>query len=147
MHPPQIIAKVLLPEALPGLVAGVMVTFVSLIGYSAMAGVIGGGGLGDHGDPVRLSTLPVGRHDGGGRRADRAGASQCKALATGPSGACRIVKPQSKEDAAIMKFNVIKAFVALGLAAGLAATPAAFAQDKPLKVGVTGARMRKSWKS
>lgn len=45
--PAQIIAKVLLPEALPGLVAGVMVTFVSLIGYSAMAGVIGGGGLGD----------------------------------------------------------------------------------------------------
>lgn len=45
--PMQIIAKVLLPEALPGLVAGVMVTFVSLIGYSAMAGVIGGGGLGD----------------------------------------------------------------------------------------------------
>lgn len=45
--PGQIIAKVLLPEALPGLVAGVMVTFVSLIGYSAMAGVIGGGGLGD----------------------------------------------------------------------------------------------------
>ncbi|CAM3771779.1 methionine ABC transporter permease [Bordetella sputigena] len=45
--PAQIIMKVLLPEALPGLVAGVMVTFVSLIGYSAMAGVIGGGGLGD----------------------------------------------------------------------------------------------------
>ncbi|ANN68320.1 methionine ABC transporter permease [Bordetella bronchialis] len=45
--PAQIIAKVLLPEALPGLVAGIMVTFVSLIGYSAMAGVIGGGGLGD----------------------------------------------------------------------------------------------------
>ncbi|OZI62156.1 methionine ABC transporter permease [Bordetella genomosp. 11] len=45
--PAQIIAKVLLPEALPGLVAGVMVTIVSLIGYSAMAGVIGGGGLGD----------------------------------------------------------------------------------------------------
>ncbi|HTJ98391.1 MAG TPA: methionine ABC transporter permease [Bordetella sp.] len=45
--PAQIIVKVLLPEALPGLVAGVMVTLVSLIGYSAMAGVIGGGGLGD----------------------------------------------------------------------------------------------------
>lgn len=45
--PAQIIAKVLLPEAPPGLVAGIMVTFVSLIGYSAMAGVIGGGGLGD----------------------------------------------------------------------------------------------------
>ncbi|OZI20091.1 DL-methionine transporter permease subunit [Bordetella genomosp. 9] len=45
--PAQIIMKVLLPEALPGLVAGVMVTIVSLIGYSAMAGTIGGGGLGD----------------------------------------------------------------------------------------------------
>lgn len=47
--PFQIISKVLLPEALPGLVAGFTVTFVSLIGYSAMAGAIGGGGLGDLG--------------------------------------------------------------------------------------------------
>ncbi|WP_459616986.1 methionine ABC transporter permease [Bordetella sp. 2513F-2] len=47
--PLQIIAKVLLPESLPGLVAGVIVTLVSLIGYSAMAGAIGGGGLGDLG--------------------------------------------------------------------------------------------------
>jgi D-methionine transport system permease protein len=45
--PAQIIWKVLLPEALPGLVAASIVTLVSLIGYSAMAGVIGGGGLGD----------------------------------------------------------------------------------------------------
>jgi D-methionine transport system permease protein len=42
-----IVMKVLLPEALPGLVAGLTVTIVALIGYSAMAGVIGGGGLGD----------------------------------------------------------------------------------------------------
>lgn len=47
--PMQIIAKVLLPEALPGLVAATIVTIVSLIGYSAMAGAIGGGGLGDMG--------------------------------------------------------------------------------------------------
>ncbi|MDQ8034121.1 DL-methionine transporter permease subunit [Bordetella genomosp. 1] len=47
--PMQIIAKVLLPEALPGLVAATIVTIVSLIGYSAMAGAIGGGGLGDLG--------------------------------------------------------------------------------------------------
>jgi len=47
--PAQIIRKVLLPEALPGLVAGATVTLVSLIGYSAMAGAIGGGGLGDLG--------------------------------------------------------------------------------------------------
>ncbi|OZI37782.1 DL-methionine transporter permease subunit [Bordetella genomosp. 10] len=47
--PLQIILKVLLPEALPGLVAATIVTVVSLIGYSAMAGAIGGGGLGDMG--------------------------------------------------------------------------------------------------
>ena len=39
--------QVLLPEALPGLIAATIVTVVSLIGYSAMAGAIGGGGLGD----------------------------------------------------------------------------------------------------
>ncbi|MEU0569291.1 methionine ABC transporter permease [Nonomuraea sp. NPDC005983] len=42
-----IVRKVLLPEALPGLIAGLTVTVVALIGYSAMAGTIGGGGLGD----------------------------------------------------------------------------------------------------
>ena len=45
----QIVFKVLLPEALPGIVAGVTITLVSLTGYSAMAGAIGGGGLGDLG--------------------------------------------------------------------------------------------------
>ncbi|MGI4813478.1 MAG: methionine ABC transporter permease [Janthinobacterium lividum] len=45
----QIVRKVLLPEALPGIVAGLTITFVSLVGYSAMAGAIGGGGLGDLG--------------------------------------------------------------------------------------------------
>lgn len=45
----QIIFKVLLPEALPGIIAGQTVTLVSLIGYSAMAGTVGGGGLGDLG--------------------------------------------------------------------------------------------------
>ncbi|MER7166555.1 methionine ABC transporter permease [Micromonospora sp. NPDC000207] len=43
----QIVGKVLLREARPGLVAGLTLTMVALIGYSAMAGVIGGGGLGD----------------------------------------------------------------------------------------------------
>lgn len=47
--PFQIIVKVLLPESLPGLVAATIVTIISLIGYSAMAGAIGGGGLGDVG--------------------------------------------------------------------------------------------------
>ncbi|GAA3446107.1 methionine ABC transporter permease [Planomonospora venezuelensis] len=42
-----IVGKVLLPEARSGLVAGLTVTVVALISYSAMAGVIGGGGLGD----------------------------------------------------------------------------------------------------
>lgn len=47
--PLQIVIKVLLPEALPGIVAGLTITLVSLIGYSAMAGAVGGGGLGDIG--------------------------------------------------------------------------------------------------
>lgn len=46
---PQIVFKVLLPEAVPGIVAGLTITLVSLTGYSAMAGAIGGGGLGDLG--------------------------------------------------------------------------------------------------
>jgi D-methionine transport system permease protein len=45
----QIVAKVLVPEALPGLIAAVTVALVSLVGFSAMAGAIGGGGLGDLG--------------------------------------------------------------------------------------------------
>ena len=45
----QIVFKVLLPEALPGIVAALTITLVSLTGYSAMAGAIGGGGLGDLG--------------------------------------------------------------------------------------------------
>jgi len=43
----HVILTVLLPEALPALVAGVTLTLVMLIGFSSMAGVIGGGGLGD----------------------------------------------------------------------------------------------------
>ena len=45
----QIVRKVLVPEALHGLVAAVTVPLVSLVGYSAMAGAVGGGGLGDLG--------------------------------------------------------------------------------------------------
>lgn len=45
--PFQIIRKVLLPEALPTIIDNVTVLIVNLIGYSAMAGAIGGGGLGD----------------------------------------------------------------------------------------------------
>jgi D-methionine transport system permease protein len=42
----QIIVKVLIPEALPALVSGLALTIINLIGYSATAGVVGGGGLG-----------------------------------------------------------------------------------------------------
>ena len=45
--PGQIIWKVLIPESLPSLVLGVTITIISLIGYSAMAGTVGAGGLGD----------------------------------------------------------------------------------------------------
>ncbi|MCL2407725.1 MAG: ABC transporter permease [Defluviitaleaceae bacterium] len=44
--PLQIIFRVLLPEAAPGLVLGVTLTVINLISFSAMAGLIGGGGLG-----------------------------------------------------------------------------------------------------
>ncbi len=44
--PWQIILKVLLPEALPSLVLGITTTIINLVGYSAMAGTMGGGGLG-----------------------------------------------------------------------------------------------------
>ncbi|WP_019122488.1 methionine ABC transporter permease [Brevibacillus massiliensis] len=43
----QIIWRVLLPESRPGLIAGITITTVTLVSYTAMSGVIGGGGLGD----------------------------------------------------------------------------------------------------
>jgi len=45
--PWMIIRDVLLSESLPGLIRGLTITAVSLIGYSAMAGIVGGGGIGD----------------------------------------------------------------------------------------------------
>lgn len=62
----QIIHKVLIPEALPGIVLGVTLTIINLIGYSAMAGLIGGGGLGKIADqygykryntPIMIATI------------------------------------------------------------------------------------------
>jgi D-methionine transport system permease protein len=47
--PLQIVRKVLLPEALPALTLALTLTLVSLLGYSAMVGAVGGGGLGDLG--------------------------------------------------------------------------------------------------
>ena len=43
----QIVKKVLLPESMPSLLNGVLVSATTILGYSAMAGFIGGGGLGD----------------------------------------------------------------------------------------------------
>ncbi|GAA2135423.1 MetQ/NlpA family ABC transporter substrate-binding protein [Streptomyces synnematoformans] len=42
-----VVVKALLPQALPSLVAGLTTTVIALVGYSAMAGAVGGGGLGD----------------------------------------------------------------------------------------------------
>ena len=47
--PLQIVSRVLLPEARAGLINGMTITLVTLVSYSAMAGAIGGGGLGDLG--------------------------------------------------------------------------------------------------
>ncbi|MCE0557652.1 MULTISPECIES: methionine ABC transporter permease [unclassified Motilimonas] len=47
--PLQIICKVCLPEALPGIINSITITLVTLVNYSAMAGAVGGGGLGDVG--------------------------------------------------------------------------------------------------
>lgn len=43
----QIILKVLIPEALPAILSGITVTAIMLVGYTALAGLIGAGGLGD----------------------------------------------------------------------------------------------------
>ncbi len=45
--PTQIISKVLLPEAMPGIISQLTTVIIALVGESAMAGAIGGGGLGD----------------------------------------------------------------------------------------------------
>lgn len=64
----QIVRKVYLPESLPSILSGVTVTLVALISYSAMAGVVGGGGLGSmaiiygynqYNTPVMLVTTAV----------------------------------------------------------------------------------------
>lgn len=43
----QIVTRALLPEAMPGIIAGATVTVIALVSYTAMAGVVGAGGLGD----------------------------------------------------------------------------------------------------
>ena len=58
----QIIWGVMIKEAMPSLVLNWAVVAINLLGYSAMAGVVGGGGLGDL-DKIRLQPLPDGRND------------------------------------------------------------------------------------
>lgn len=62
----QIVYKVLVPEAMPGIVNGITLTIINLIGYSAMAGMVGGGGLGKVADqygykgyngPIMVATI------------------------------------------------------------------------------------------
>lgn len=43
----QIIFKVMLKESIPSIISGITLTLITIVGYSAMAGVVGGGGLGD----------------------------------------------------------------------------------------------------
>lgn len=43
----QIVTRALLPEAMPGIIAGATVTAIALVSYTAMAGLVGAGGLGD----------------------------------------------------------------------------------------------------
>jgi len=45
--PFQIICKVMIPEAVPSLIVGAAIATTTILGYSAMAGIVGGGGLGD----------------------------------------------------------------------------------------------------
>ncbi|HDF2329630.1 TPA: methionine ABC transporter permease MetI [Morganella morganii] len=47
--PLQIVSKILLPEALPGLINAATITLITLVGYSAMGGAVGAGGLGQIG--------------------------------------------------------------------------------------------------
>ena len=62
--PFQIIKKVLIPEALPSIIENITVVVVTLIGSSAMAGTIGGGGSRRPRHPLRLPAFPGRRHGG-----------------------------------------------------------------------------------
>ena len=43
----QIVTKVIIKEAIPGIISGIILTSISVVGYSAMGGALGAGGLGD----------------------------------------------------------------------------------------------------
>ena len=83
--PLQIVFKVLIPEALPGLVLALTLAVVSLLGYSAMVGAVGGGGLGD-GLHARDVAGEAGHRDSALAAAERLGQPGA-GLALGASGA------------------------------------------------------------
>lgn len=67
----QIVTKILLPEAMPGIVSGLTISIIALIGYSAMAGAIGGGRPRRPRHPLRLSALHARSHVDGRSHPDR----------------------------------------------------------------------------
>lgn len=56
-NPVTIIAKILIPEALPSLIRGVTIAVIAILGFTAIAGAIGAGGAGKSGYQVRLSAV------------------------------------------------------------------------------------------
>ena len=75
--PFQIISKVMIPESRPSLISGFTTAFITILSYGAMAGAIGGGGLGDfiyHGPQPGLPAAHVYRSLCGGHRPGGAGA-------------------------------------------------------------------------
>ena len=76
--PLQIVFKVLIPEALPGLLLALTLAVVSLLGYSAMVGAVGGGGARRSRHPLRLPALHAGDDARRRGRADRTGADRPK---------------------------------------------------------------------
>src|SRR5690606_13644292 len=57
--PWTIIKEIILPEAKPGIISGLTIVVISLVGYSAMAGTVGGGGIGDL--AIRYGYYQIGR--------------------------------------------------------------------------------------
>lgn len=60
---PTIVMKVMLLEARSSLLSGLAIALGTILGYSAMAGAVGGGRPGRHSDPIRLQPVPAGYHD------------------------------------------------------------------------------------
>ena len=60
----QIVFRVMLVEARTSLISGATIVTGTILGYSAMAGTVGGGGLGDIASPLRIQPLADGHHAG-----------------------------------------------------------------------------------